>query len=77
MAWTSVSRIRRTVDTHSDFLKGENKMACINAKSIRNAMKTFFKENGRDPSLEEFRDMVTGKTTKKKKVETDEVEKGA
>ena len=51
-------------------------MACINSKSIKNAMKIFFKENARDPNLEEFRDMVTGSSTSKKKSDdADETEK--
>ena len=41
-------------------------MAMINAKTIRNALKTFAKENGREPNFEEFKKVVTGKSDKKK-----------
>lgn len=39
-------------------------MAAINAKTLKNALKTFFKENGREPDLKEFRKLVTGESAK-------------
>jgi hypothetical protein len=41
-------------------------MAMCNARSLKNALKTFFKENGREPNLEEFRKLVTGHSGKTK-----------
>jgi hypothetical protein len=41
-------------------------MAMCNARSLKNALKTFFKENGREPDLKEFRKLVTGQSGKKK-----------
>jgi hypothetical protein len=52
-------------------------MAMVNGRAIKNAIKVFFKENGRDPSLEEFRNMVTGKATKKKVAQSDETQEKA
>lgn len=50
-------------------------MACVNSKSIKNAIKTFFKENARDPELNEFRKLVSGNSERKKKQENEETEK--
>ena len=44
-------------------------MACVNSKSIKNALKTFVKENGRDPSMEEFKKLITGRSGKKNEKE--------
>jgi len=52
-------------------------MACVNAKAIRNAIKTFFKENARDPDFKEFAKLVTGKMGKEEKKADEEQEKSA
>lgn len=47
-------------------------MALVNAKALRSALKTFFKENGRDPDFEEFRRLVSGESLKKKDIKNDQ-----
>lgn len=42
-------------------------MALVNGRSIRNALKIFMKEHGREPTIEEFVMLVSGNTTKKVK----------
>jgi hypothetical protein len=44
-------------------------MAMSNSKSIKRALAAFFKENGRQPTFEEGRDLILGRTTKKKAAE--------
>jgi hypothetical protein len=39
-------------------------MGMENARSLKNAIKTFFKDHGREPTMEEFRKMVSGETGK-------------
>ena len=47
-------------------------MAAVNVRAIKNALKVFYKENGRDPDLNEFRKLVTGQNKSDgKKVEKD------
>jgi hypothetical protein len=47
-------------------------MAMKSAKSLRNTLAIFFKENGRDPDFNEFRKLVSGDNEKKEKPKTDE-----
>ena len=40
-------------------------MGMINARSLKNAMKQFVKDNGREPTFEEMRDLLSGRNGKK------------
>jgi hypothetical protein len=40
----------------------------VNARTIKNALDTFFKENGREPDFNEFKKLVTGQNAKDKTV---------
>jgi hypothetical protein len=42
-------------------------MGMKNAKSLKRALETFRRQHGREPSIEEFRMLVSGKITKKQK----------
>jgi hypothetical protein len=41
-------------------------MAMSNARSLKTTLKIFFKENGRYPVFDEFRNLVLGKNAKEK-----------
>ena len=40
-------------------------MAMINAKSLKNTIRIFVKENGREPTFEEVRDLMKGRKPSK------------
>lgn len=40
-------------------------MAMENSKSLRNAIKQFIRDNGREPTVKEARDMISGRNRKK------------
>jgi hypothetical protein len=42
-------------------------MAMKNAKSIRNTLRQFVRDNGREPTLDEARDLLAGRARKKEK----------
>jgi hypothetical protein len=42
-------------------------MAMVNSKSIRNAIKQFVKDNGKEPTVKEAKDMISGNNKKKER----------
>jgi hypothetical protein len=44
-------------------------MAMTNAKAIRNTIRIFVKENGREPTFEESRELLAGRSLSKKNIQ--------
>lgn len=37
-------------------------MSMVNARSIKNMLKHFYKDHGREPTMEEFRELLSGRS---------------